>query len=216
MGLVVAIIFIIGVIFLWLFSGGYDRENLFNILIIFVAIILFFWLFGFIFSLKIKTWHIINTVFVGLIALASLGNLSKIFSGTFFKQIGLVKSFLFNFIVQILPTIFGFITIAWIIFLILSFSKTNVENKYYKYSSIISLSTIIILPIIAIIIGVLFGGSGDITMGLASVGAMLMYGMPIIYFILTISFIVFLIGYYKNKINKKIAEAEKKLPKVKF
>lgn len=143
--------------------------------------------------MEIKTWHIINTVIVGLFALGGLGSIFSL------PNIINILSQDINFIVifQISSMIFGIISLVWITFMIMSFSKSNIENNYFKISSVITLLAIMLLILSFVLVGG-FMGRDDITMGLAGLGIIIMT-IPVFYLILIISFIIFMIGYFKNK-----------------
>jgi|TARA_Y100000310_G_C20672579_1_gene811139 hypothetical protein len=127
--------------------------------------------------IKTKWLHIISNVLVVIFAgiilfnyyLVSTGSGS--WSGVTFSDIPLVY-FLLSFFI-----------LTWSIYFIRSYFKTNIENKHFRISSLI----VIFASVLILIFPVVFAG----------------YILKILNIILLVSypiaFIIFLIGYYKNK-----------------
>ncbi|OIO43469.1 hypothetical protein COX97_01865 [Candidatus Pacearchaeota archaeon CG_4_10_14_0_2_um_filter_05_32_18] len=142
-----------------------------------------------------KKIQVTNTIFISIIALiltfASITSIIALIWGTF--------------VISHLISLIGWIiSIIYFVLLILSFKRNNLTNKYFTWAFILNLIGIIFVILFfiggTVYLATLPGSSlSQITENISklnSVSSILNYFVSIIYLV---SFIIFLIGYFKTK-----------------
>lgn len=156
-----------------------------------------------------KTLQIINTIIIlGLLLISGILLLMKFPSSLDIAMELPATVFLGSF--------FGLFLI-WSILIILSFFRTNINNGNYLGSAIMNIFLVVIGVLIATIFFILKTFSPD-SLNFTAYGsssawvvAFIIEGSLFLFLVLSpiaflISFIVFLVGYYKNKLINKLLE----------
>ncbi|MBI2499682.1 hypothetical protein HYV88_05560 [Candidatus Woesearchaeota archaeon] len=149
-----------------------------------------------------KKLQIFNLIFVSLIVLTFLvfigiTFLSVLYSPFAISALKLSLSYS-SFWLQLL---FGISSFFYLYFIIRSFSKCNLNNNYFKTSAILNICLILIaiLSFIAFPITITLSGNQNSLGAFYNLQILSLVTKTLEYLLYSVSFIVFIIGYSKNK-----------------
>ena len=143
--------------------------------------------------------HITNTVFVG----TTLFIFSLAFFGGFFFKFASDGNLSGFFNITLIPIVLGFVSSAvYFILLISSFKQCNLNNSPFKWADSLNLFGLVASILAVIVLFIFLSGAGFSAQGLSMLERS-NYVLKIVTWIgagiYSISFVVFLVGYFKFK-----------------